>query len=94
MAAGILAHQSLALVLYFIGRVNHPFICNSVFCGPNGAVPDVFRKVSNICEDLRFRNLGEATCWINSKNETYRRQLETGMRLIECSQFCYRYRKG
>lgn len=83
MAAGILAHQSLALVLDFIGRVNHPFICKSVFCGPNGAVPDVFGKVSNICEDLGFRNLGEPTSWINSKNETYRRQLGTGMWLIE-----------
>jgi hypothetical protein len=59
--ARIHAYQSLALILDFIGRVNHPFICESVFGGPNSAIPDVFGKVSNVCENLRFRNLGKAT---------------------------------
>ncbi len=60
-------HQLLALLLYFIGRVDHPFICEGMFRGSNSAITDIFGKVSNICEDFRFRDLRKACTWINSK---------------------------
>ena len=61
------AHQSLALLLDFIGRVDHPFISESVFHCPNGAIPNVLGKVPNICENLCFRDLGKTSTWVNSK---------------------------
>jgi hypothetical protein len=42
------AYQSLALLLDFIGRVDHPFISESVFHCPNSAKPNVLGKVPNI----------------------------------------------
>ena len=63
----IRADQSLALLLDFIGRVEHPFISESVFHCPNSAIPNVLGKVPNICENLRFRDLRKTGTWINSK---------------------------
>jgi hypothetical protein len=50
-----------------MGRVDHPFISESVFHCPNSAIANVFGKVPNIRENLRFRDLRKTGTWINSK---------------------------
>jgi hypothetical protein len=41
-----------------------------MFKGPDCAVPNVFRKVSGVREDLRFRNLREASFRVDAEKDT------------------------
>jgi hypothetical protein len=63
-------HQSLALLLNLMGLVDHPFIREGMFGGPNGAISNVFRKMPGIREDLSFRNLRQASFWIDTGRDT------------------------
>jgi len=63
-------HQSLALLLNLMGRVDHPFIREGMFGGPNGAVSNVFGKMPGIREDLGFRNLRQVSFWVDTERET------------------------
>ena len=63
-------YQSLALLLNLMSRVGHPFIRKGMFGGPNGAVSNVLGKMAGIREDLGFRNLGQASFWVDTERET------------------------
>jgi hypothetical protein len=53
-----------------MGRVDHPFIRGGMFGGPNDAVSNVFGKMPGICEDLTFRNLRQASFWVETERDT------------------------
>jgi hypothetical protein len=52
-----------------MSRVGHPFIRKGMFGGPNGAVSNVLGKMSGVREDLCFRNLGQASFWVDTGRE-------------------------
>ena len=66
LTSGIHAHQSLALLSDFMSRVDHPFIREGMFEGPDSAVSNVFGKVPDVGEDLRFRDLRQPRFWVDT----------------------------
>jgi len=88
-------HQSFALLLNLMSRIDHPFIREGMFRGPNGAVSNVFGKMPNIREDLSFRNLRQASFWVDTERETSS-AVSVGMEVDENAglQLCDGLRKG
>jgi hypothetical protein len=60
LAPRLRLHQTLALTLDLISRLDHPFIRESMFCGSNSAISNIVGKVSSVFEDLSFGNLWKA----------------------------------
>lgn len=58
---GMRTDNLLALAPQSLCLLEHPRVSGSMLRRTDSTIPDVFRKVLRVCEDLRLRDLGEGS---------------------------------